>query len=63
MPLIEEFNMSGWSNFIAFMIGLAGPMAGYGIPDAVTHLAEETSRPAIDLPRVMWISPLISLFT
>lgn len=56
-----ELNLSGWSNFVAFMIGLAGIMAGYGIPDAVTHLAEETNRPAVDLPRVMWLSPVISL--
>ena len=59
----NDLNLSGWSNFIAFMIGTAGVSAGYGIPDAVTHIAEETKRPEVDLPKIMIMSPLISLVT
>lgn len=59
----NDLNLSGWSNFIAFMIGTAGVSAGYGIPDAVTHIAEETKRPEVDLPKIMIMSPIISLIT
>jgi len=45
------------------MIGMSGLSIGYGAADTVTHLAEETSRPAIDLPRVMALSPVLSLIT
>jgi amino acid transporter len=58
-----DHNFSGWSNFVAFMIGLAGVSAGYGIPDSVTHIAEETRRPATDLPKIMILTPLIALLT
>lgn len=58
-----DLNFSGWSNFIAFMIGTAGVSAGYGIPDSVSHIAEETKRPATDLPKVMILTPLISILT
>ncbi|KAL1409902.1 hypothetical protein Q8F55_003901 [Vanrija albida] len=56
-------NMSGWSDFVALMISLGSIGVGYGVPDAVTHLAEETSRPHVDIPRAMIASPLISLVT
>lgn len=59
----NDLNLSGWTNFIAFMIGTAGVSAGYGIPDAVTHIAEETKRPEVDLPKIMIMSPIISLVT
>lgn len=57
------FNKSGWSDFVAMMIGLSFVQPGYGIPDTVTHLAEETSRPEIDIPRAMYLSPAISTVT
>lgn len=56
-------NVSGWSDFVAVMIACGSIGIGYGVPDAVTHLAEETSRPHIDIPRAMVASPLISLVT
>lgn len=59
----SNLNLSGWGSFVAFMIGTAGVSAGYGIPDAVTHIAEETKRPEVDLPKIMVMSPLISLVT
>lgn len=59
----NDLNVSGWAPFVAFMIGTAGVSAGYGIPDAVTHIAEETKRPEVDLPKIMVMSPLISLVT
>lgn len=58
-----ELNLSGWNAFVAFMIGTAGVGAGYGIPCAVSHVAEETPRPETDLPKIMILSPLISLVT
>ncbi|WOO79182.1 Choline transport protein [Vanrija pseudolonga] len=56
-------NVSGWSDFVAVMIACGSFGIGYGVPDAVTHLAEETSRPHIDIPRAMVASPIISLVT
>jgi amino acid transporter len=58
-----ELNVTGWSTFVAFMIGTAGVSAAYGAPDSITHLAEETPRPDKDLPRMMVLTPIVSILT
>ena len=47
-------NMTGWSNGVAFLTGVLNGAFTIGTPDAVTHLAEELPRPAVDLPKAVF---------
>lgn len=44
------FNLSGWPDGMAFLIGLSGPNWGISCLDAATHLAEELPNPRKNIP-------------
>ncbi|KAM0750318.1 amino acid transporter [Meredithblackwellia eburnea MCA 4105] len=60
----EVVNATGWSsNGLAFLLGMLGSsysMIGY---DCVTHMTEEMLRPAVDAPRAMVGSIIVSGIT
>ncbi|KIW16244.1 hypothetical protein PV08_06295 [Exophiala spinifera] len=46
----EYFNLSGWPNGVAFLIGMNGVNWGFSCLDAATHLAEEIQHPRKNIP-------------
>ncbi|KEF60311.1 uncharacterized protein A1O9_01871 [Exophiala aquamarina CBS 119918] len=47
------FNVSGWSNGVAFMIGISSVNWGFSCLDAATHLAEEIPEPRRNIPKAL----------
>ncbi|KAI1613406.1 putative amino acid permease [Exophiala viscosa] len=56
-------NQTGWSDGTSFMIGLGSCMYIFVATDAATHIAEEVPNPGHNIPRVMWMTPLIGIVT
>lgn len=49
----EYFNVSGWHNGMAFLIGISAINWSFSCLDAVTHLAEEISDPRRNIPKAL----------
>lgn len=47
------FNISGWPDGIAFLIGISGVNWGFSCLDAVTHIAEEIPEPRKNIPKAL----------
>ncbi|KIW71916.1 hypothetical protein PV04_00143 [Phialophora macrospora] len=47
------FNVSGWPNGVAFLIGISGVNWGFSCLDAATHLAEEIPQPQKNIPKAL----------
>lgn len=49
----EYFNLSGWPDGMAFLIGMSGINWGFSCLDAATHVSEELPHPRRDVPIAM----------
>lgn len=58
-----DYNISGWSNGMAFMIGLNGINWGFSCLDAVVHITEEIPRPRINVPNSLMCTVYVSFFS
>lgn len=47
------FNVTGWPNGVAFLIGISGVNWGFSCLDAATHLAEEIPQPRKNIPKAL----------
>lgn len=47
------FNLSGWSDGVAFLVGISGINWGFSCLDAATHLAEEIPEPSKNIPKAL----------
>lgn len=47
------YNVSGWSNGVAFFIGISSVNWGFSCLDAATHLAEEIPEPRKNIPKAL----------
>lgn len=47
------YNVSGWPDGIAFLIGISGVNWGFSCLDAATHLAEEIPEPRKNIPKAL----------
>lgn len=52
----EYFNLSGWPDGVAFLVGMSGVNWGFACLDAATHLAEEIPQPRKNLPTALLIT-------
>ncbi|KAJ3464870.1 hypothetical protein MRS44_009656 [Fusarium solani] len=50
------WNASGWSDGVAFFIGISGCNWAFSCLDAVTHLAEELPNPERNLPKALFVT-------
>ena len=55
------YNQSGWSDGMAFLIGISGINWGFSCLDAATHLAEEIPEPRRNIPRALLYTIVIGL--
>lgn len=60
---VEFTNTSGVSAGLAFILGLINPTWAFNGMDGATHLAEESLRPEIDIPRAIMATVTIGLVT
>jgi choline transport protein len=56
-------NGSGWSDGIAFLIGLVSPNYMYAGINGAVHLAEECKNPAVVVPRALMSTVYIGFIT
>lgn len=47
------FNLSGWPDGVAFLVGISGINWGFSCLDAATHLAEEIPEPRKNIPKAL----------
>lgn len=57
----EYFNLSGWPDGLAFLIGINGINWGYSCLDAATHLAEEIPEPRKNIPKALLFTVILGL--
>ncbi|KAG5417008.1 hypothetical protein I9W82_004641 [Candida metapsilosis] len=61
---VEFQNQTGWSSAgVAFIVGLINPNWSFNGLDAATHIAEESLRPAVDIPRALISTIVIGFIT
>lgn len=61
---VEFSNGTGWSSAgIAFIVGLINPNWSFSCLDAATHLAEETLKPEVDIPKAIIGTVIIGFVT
>ncbi|KAI1628629.1 putative amino acid permease [Exophiala viscosa] len=60
---VEDQNVTGWSNGFAFIIGIGTSMYTFVSTDSATHLAEEVPNPGFNIPRIMWLTPVIGVIS
>ncbi|KAF2496531.1 putative amino acid permease [Lophium mytilinum] len=59
----EYVNQTGWSNGMAFMLGVGQAMYTFVATDAGTHMAEELPDPGRNIPRVILYTMIIGIVT
>lgn len=55
------FNLSGWPDGMAFLVGISGINWGFSCLDAATHLAEEIPEPRKNIPKALLYTIAIGL--
>ena len=55
------FNLSGWPDGVAFLVGISGINWGFSCLDAATHLAEEIPEPQKNIPKALLYTIVIGL--
>lgn len=61
---VEFSNGTGWSSAgVAFIVGLINPNWSFSCLDAATHMAEETLRPEVDIPKAIIGTVIIGFIT
>lgn len=53
MVFVEYYNASGWSDGVAFFIGINVINGSFSCLDAATHLAEEIPHPRVNIPKAL----------
>ncbi|RFU32273.1 hypothetical protein B7463_g4054, partial [Scytalidium lignicola] len=57
-------NNTGWSNKgLVFIMGMLNGAYSIGTPDCTTHLAEEVSKPEVNVPRAMFFQLILGFAT
>ncbi|KAH7145519.1 hypothetical protein B0J13DRAFT_525051 [Dactylonectria estremocensis] len=59
----DFYNVSGWSNGVAFLIGLNGLNWGFSCLDAIVHIAEEIPRPSTNVLKALMLTIAIGVVT
>jgi choline transport protein len=59
----DYFNISGWPDGVAFLIGISSVNWGFSCLDACTHVAEELPNPRKDIPKALLWTVAIALVT
>ena len=57
----DYYNQSGWSDGMAFLVGLGGINWGFSCLDAATHLAEEIPEPRKNIPKALMYTTITGL--
>lgn len=57
----EYYNLSGWPDGMAFLVGLGGINWGFSCLDAATHLAEEIPEPRKNIPKALLYTTVTGL--
>ncbi|KAL5592118.1 hypothetical protein FOVSG1_011007 [Fusarium oxysporum f. sp. vasinfectum] len=53
---VNLYNISGWPNGVAFLIGLNAPNWAFSCLDATVHLADEIPNPRKNIPRALLVT-------
>ncbi|KAH9203875.1 putative amino acid permease [Leptodontidium sp. 2 PMI_412] len=59
----EWENVTGWSDGMAFILGVGSCMYAFLATDAATHIAEELPNPSRNVPRAMILTMVIGILT
>ncbi|RSL90850.1 hypothetical protein CDV31_015610 [Fusarium ambrosium] len=59
----DFYNISGWSNGVAFLIGQNGLNWGFSCLDAIVHIAEEIPNPSTNVPKALILTIIIGFVT
>ncbi|RMJ13491.1 hypothetical protein CDV36_006831 [Fusarium kuroshium] len=59
----DFYNISGWSNGVAFLIGQNGLNWGFSCLDAIVHIAEEIPSPSTNVPKALILTIIIGFVT
>lgn len=62
MVFVEYYNASGWSDGVAFFIGINVINWSFSCLDAATHLAEEIPHPRVNIPKALLVTVIITVF-
>ncbi|VUC36381.1 unnamed protein product [Clonostachys rosea] len=60
---VNLYNISGWPDGVAFLIGLNAPNWGFSCLDATVHLANEIPHPARNIPKALLVTVALGAFT
>ncbi|KAM0543826.1 hypothetical protein ACHAPJ_012133 [Fusarium lateritium] len=59
----EFSNVTGWSDGVAFFIGLNGLNWGFSCLDAIVHIAEEIPQPRVNVPKALMLTIAVGFVT
>jgi choline transport protein len=59
---VDYYNVSGWSDGVAFFIGINVINWSFSCLDSATHLAEEIPNPRKNIPKALLVAVTISIF-